>query len=105
MENEEKYQSERYAEEKYHEEYYDGDYPREYEGYFGEKKDKREYFFKVTLCQLILCMIFLSGIFALSKTSDENNRKISEGLDYLREGNLTAEIEAVKDYFRFNVEV
>lgn len=105
MENQEKYQFERYAEEKYREGYYEEDYPQEYKGYFGEKKDKREYFFKVTLCQLILCTVFVSGIFTFSKMSDENYRKIFEGLDYLREGNLTSEIETVKDYFRFNVQV
>lgn len=69
------------------------------------KKEKKEYFFKVSLCQFILCLLFLIGLFFCMNASEESKQKLFEGLEFLRKGDLTEGIDTAKDFFDFNAEI
>lgn len=77
----------------------------EEELYYENKKVNRDYIVRVTLCQMILCTLFVAAVFGFSKMSDDNREKIAEGLDFLQSGNLTEEIQAVKDLFSFDAQI
>lgn len=73
--------------------------------YYENKKENRDYIVRVTLCQLVLCAIFVGGIFCVCQSSEQVKMKFTESLEYLQRGNFTEEIQAVKELFDFDAQI
>lgn len=73
--------------------------------YYDNKKENRDYMIRVTVCQMILCTLFVVAVFGFGKTSDENRAKLAEGFGFLQSDNLAEEIQAVKNFFDFDAQV
>ena len=75
------------------------------EEYYENRKENRDYIVRVTLCQLILCAVFVGGIFCVCEASEQVKMKFTESLEYLQRGDFTEEIQAVKGLFDFDVQI